>query len=65
MALSRVKSLDSLYIWDLEPSAFRVHPKVKVFLDTFQSPVQVSDPTVESSIQKENEDPTEPFISME
>jgi len=65
VALSRVKSLDSLYIWDLEPSAFRVHPKVKVFLDTFQSPVQVSDPTVESSIQKENEDPTEPFISME
>jgi len=34
VALSRVKSLDCLYIWDLEPTAFRVHPKVKAFLDT-------------------------------
>ena len=33
VALSRVKSLDSLYIWDLDPSAFRVHPKVEVFLN--------------------------------
>jgi ATP-dependent DNA helicase PIF1 len=31
VALSRVKSLDSLYIWDVEPSAFRAHPKVKNF----------------------------------
>jgi ATP-dependent DNA helicase PIF1 len=34
VALSRVKSLDSLYIWDLNPSAFRVHPKVKAYLDS-------------------------------
>jgi ATP-dependent DNA helicase PIF1 len=32
VALSRVKSLDCLYIWDLDPSAFRVHPKVEDFL---------------------------------
>jgi ATP-dependent DNA helicase PIF1 len=31
VALSRVKSLDSLYIWDVEPTAFRAHPKVKEF----------------------------------
>jgi len=31
VALSRVKSLESLYIWDLAPSAFMVHPKVKAF----------------------------------
>ncbi len=31
VALSRVKSLDSLYIWDVEPSAFKAHPKVKEF----------------------------------
>jgi ATP-dependent DNA helicase PIF1 len=31
VALSRVKSLDCLYIWDLAPSAFMVHPKVKEF----------------------------------
>jgi ATP-dependent DNA helicase PIF1 len=33
VALSRVRSLESLYIWDLNPQAFRVHPKVKAFLD--------------------------------
>ena len=31
VALSRVKSLDSLYIWDVEPAAFKAHPKVKEF----------------------------------
>ena len=31
VALSRVKNLDSLYIWDVEPTAFRVHPKVLQF----------------------------------
>lgn len=36
VALSRVKSLDSLYIWDLDPSAFRVHPKVEAFLNAVQ-----------------------------
>lgn len=34
VALSRVKSLESLYIWDVEPSAFRAHPKVKEFYKT-------------------------------
>lgn len=29
VALSRVKSLESLYIWDLEASAFKTHDKVK------------------------------------
>ena len=33
VALSRVKSLDSLYIWDVEPTAFRAHPKVKKFYE--------------------------------
>jgi ATP-dependent DNA helicase PIF1 len=31
VALSRVKNLQSLYIWDLEPMAFKTHPKVKAF----------------------------------
>jgi ATP-dependent DNA helicase PIF1 len=31
VALSRVKDLESLYIHDLEASAFRAHPKVKEF----------------------------------
>lgn len=31
VALSRVRSLESLYIWDLEKSAFKTHDKVKSF----------------------------------
>lgn len=31
VALSRVKSLEGLYIWDIDPSAFRTHPKVELF----------------------------------
>ena len=37
VALSRVRSLDCLYIWDLKPNAFMVHPKVKAFLHTVDS----------------------------
>jgi ATP-dependent DNA helicase PIF1 len=31
VALSRVKNLDSLYVWDVEATAFRAHPKVLAF----------------------------------
>lgn len=31
VALSRVRDLESLYIWDLEPSAFKTHEKVHDF----------------------------------
>lgn len=31
VALSRVKSLEGLYIWDIDPLAFRTHPKVALF----------------------------------
>lgn len=37
VALSRVKSLDSLYVHDFDPSAFRVHPKVKAFYQDLAS----------------------------
>jgi ATP-dependent DNA helicase PIF1 len=49
VALSRVRSLDCLYIWDLTARAFMVHPKVKVFLDkvyAMDSTVTTRDPTV-------------------
>ncbi len=36
VALSRVKNLESLYIWDVEPTAFRAHPKVLQFYQTLQ-----------------------------
>jgi ATP-dependent DNA helicase PIF1 len=47
VALSRVRSLDCLYIWDLTARAFMVNPKVKAFLDrvyTMDSTVTTSDP---------------------
>ena len=47
VALSRVRSLDCLYIWDLNPSAFRVHPKVKAFFDHI--PLTTSDQTSDKS----------------
>lgn len=31
VALSRVRSLDALYIYDFDPKSFRVHPAVKAF----------------------------------
>jgi ATP-dependent DNA helicase PIF1 len=31
VALSRVKNLESLYVWDIEPTAFKTHPKVQEF----------------------------------
>ena len=54
VALSRVRSLDCLYIWDLKPSAFMVHPKVKAFLDTVHSMEQslpTPDPSAHQVIQ--------------
>lgn len=49
VALSRVKSLDCLYIWDLKPSAFMVHPKVKAFFDHL--PATISAQTVGRSTE--------------
>jgi ATP-dependent DNA helicase PIF1 len=34
VALSRVRSLEGLYVWDIEATAFRAHPKVVEFYDT-------------------------------
>jgi ATP-dependent DNA helicase PIF1 len=34
VALSRVKDLESLYLWDLNSSSFKANPKVRKFYDT-------------------------------
>ena len=34
VALSRVRNLESLYIWEIDPTAFRAHPKVLAFYDS-------------------------------
>ena len=50
VALSRVRSLDGLYIWKLDPTKVRCHPAVKAFYARLAHPVHVpdfiSDPTV-------------------
>lgn len=51
VALSRVRSLDCLYIWDLKPSAFMVHPKVKAFFALTQVQVPA---TSSIALQEEN-----------
>jgi ATP-dependent DNA helicase PIF1 len=33
VALSRVRSLEALFVYDLDPKAFKVHPAVKAFYD--------------------------------
>jgi uracil-DNA glycosylase len=37
VALSRVRSLDALYLYDFEPRVFRAHPKVKAFYEKMKS----------------------------
>jgi ATP-dependent DNA helicase PIF1 len=37
VALSRVRSLDSLWIWDLDPEAFKSHPKVRTFYENLSA----------------------------
>ena len=36
-ALSRVKNMESLYVWDLDPKAFRAHPKVAAFYKSLEA----------------------------
>lgn len=36
VALSRVKSLDSLYVYDWDPRAFKAHPKVCAYYETLK-----------------------------
>lgn len=36
VALSRVRNLDALYIFEISPKAFRAHPAVKAFYSTLQ-----------------------------
>ena len=43
VALSRVRNLESLYIWGLDPSRIRAHPSVKEFYNTLQQSQRQSD----------------------
>ena len=43
VALSRVRSLDALYIWDLEPAAFKVHERVQRFYNELNANTNKTD----------------------
>ena len=49
VALSRVRSLDALYIYDVEKAAFRVHPAVRAFYDSIQPAYEDETTFVESN----------------
>lgn len=53
VALSRVRNLEGLYIFDICPRAFRAHPLVKSFYDgTYSPPVPVEMPPVNVPLKK-------------
>ena len=57
VALSRVKSLDSLYIWDLKASAFTVHPKVTQFFQSISNQTDLKS----AAMTEFNESTSEPL----
>ena len=60
VALSRVRSLDCLYIWDFKPNVFLVHPKVKAFLDGVEQLHQTQSNRTSASRTAVNAAPSEP-----
>jgi ATP-dependent DNA helicase PIF1 len=68
VALSRVRSLDGLYIWKLDPRKIRCHPAVKTFYEKLRSvsvsvsvsaPTPTSDPVVDL---REDPEVPEPWV---
>jgi ATP-dependent DNA helicase PIF1 len=58
VALSRVRNLESLYIWNLVPSRIRAHPSVVKFYESLETSVPTSLPTVSNELVMETP-PTE------
>jgi ATP-dependent DNA helicase PIF1 len=56
VALSRVRSLDGLYIWKLDPRKIRCHPAVKAFYERLRSSASASPAVAELA----SEDPEVP-----
>jgi ATP-dependent DNA helicase PIF1 len=62
VALSRVRSLDGLYIWKLDPRKVRCHPTVKAFYERLRGSIAetaASDPIAEAGAEEEG-DPATP-----
>jgi ATP-dependent exoDNAse (exonuclease V) alpha subunit len=59
VALSRVKSLDSLYVHNLVPSCVRAHPLVKEFYKSIKETEQAQEQApVSAQAQEQEENPT-------
>lgn len=51
VALSRVRDLDSLYVWNLDPSKIRAHPSVvKFYMELMDAPAAPQAPVVHTSV---------------
>jgi ATP-dependent DNA helicase PIF1 len=57
VALSRVRSLEALYVYDFDPTAFRAHPKVKAFYKALKvKEINQGEMDLLSKIEKMTED---------
>ncbi len=57
VALSRVRSLEALYVYDFDPTAFKAHPKVKAFYKALKvKEISQEDVDLLSKIEKMTED---------
>ena len=57
VALSRVRSLEALYVYDFDPTAFKAHPKVKEFYKSLKvKEITLEDRDLLSKIEKLSED---------
>ena len=50
VALSRVRSLDSLYVYDFNPVSFKVHPKVKDFYKNIKDILVIGPEVIEPDV---------------
>jgi len=64
VALSRVRSLDALYVHDFDPTAFRVHPKVIKFYQNL-TVSEVEEENVLDNLKKSESDPSTRSIMAE
>uniref|UniRef100_A0A6C0KRG7 Ribonuclease H n=1 Tax=viral metagenome TaxID=1070528 RepID=A0A6C0KRG7_9ZZZZ len=55
VALSRVRSLEALYVHDFEPTVFKAHPKVKAFYESLERMPKPQAPPTSAPIKEEVE----------
>ena len=53
VALSRLRSLDALYVYDFDPTAFRAHPRVRAFYSREHSGEHSGEPATQMVLREE------------